>query len=568
MSSLSNQSTTFNAITGAKEATGRRDYSNPFAKKQFLVVDCVPEMQRAMSMTLQSFGAEKVEYAGKASDALVKLMRYDFDVVLCDYDLGSGSDGLYLYEEAKERNLLKQSCVFMIVSGERRAAKVLSAAELAPDGYLLKPFTGEELAKRLEVAMRRRDAFKVVDEALMSHDYMAAIDACSKKIGERNEFSLDFMKLKGSLSMKIGDYDSAHNLYQQVLKIKEIPWAKVGMAKSMAGLKKVEPAIGLFQQVIIENDRVMEAYDWLAKLYQDNHELDKAQQTLKRATELSPATIRRHQALAQVAEENGDLEQAKKAYATTLDLAKASWHRSPAHYATLARTQLASQDKAEAMKTLASLRRDYKHNPEGEWMADVVDSSIQNHSGNKAAAEKLLRSAEERMPQLTKLKEADRMEFARAAYGQGLHDMGDKVARELVRNNHDNEELLQKLSTMFDQVGRGDAGRELIASNVQGIVDLNNQAVREAQSGDHDKAIALFQKALQEMPDNVQLMLNLVNAIIAQSHRQGWHESHIRQAHELLQRVREMAPTNNKFQKLLQAWRSLIEQSQKREFLL
>ena len=93
MSSLSNQSTTFNAITSAKEATGRRDYSNPFAKKQFLVVDCVPEMQRAMSMTLQSFGAEKVEYAGKASDALVKLMRYDFDVVLCDYDLGVVSDG-------------------------------------------------------------------------------------------------------------------------------------------------------------------------------------------------------------------------------------------------------------------------------------------------------------------------------------------------------------------------------------------------------------------------------------------------------------------------------------------
>jgi tetratricopeptide (TPR) repeat protein len=568
MSSLSSQSTTFNAVTGAKEASGRRDYSNPFAKKQFLVVDCVPEMQRAMSMTLQSFGAEKVEYAGKPGDALVKLMRYDFDVVLCDYDLGGGSDGLYLYEEAKERNLLKQSCVFMIVSGERRAAKVLSAAELAPDGYLLKPFTGEELAKRLEVAMRRRDAFKVVDEALMGHDYMAAIDACSKKISERNEFSLDFMKLKGSLSMKIGDYDSAHNLYQQVLKIKEIPWAKLGMAKSMAGLKKVEPAIALFQQVIVENDRVMEAYDWLAKLYQDNHDLDKAQQTLKRATELSPATIRRHQALGQVAEENGDLAQATKAYSTTLELSKASWHRSPAHYATLVRTQLAGSDKAEAMKTLASLRRDYKHNPEGEWMADVVDSTIQNHSGNKAGAEKLLRSAEERLPQLNKLKDVDRMEFARACYGQGQNDMGDKVARELVRNNHDNEALLQKLSTMFDQVGRGDAGRELIASNVQGIVDLNNQAVREAQSGDHDKAIALFQKALQEMPENVQLMLNLVNAIIAQCHRQGWHESHIKQAHELLQRVREMAPTNNKFQKLLQAWRSLIEQHQKREYLL
>ena len=109
---------TFNAITSVQKSRHHKEYNNPYAKKQFLIVDSVPEMQRALAMTLASFGAERVEYAGKASDALVKLMRYDFDVVLCDFDLGTGNDGLYLLEEAKERNLLKQSCVFMIVSGK------------------------------------------------------------------------------------------------------------------------------------------------------------------------------------------------------------------------------------------------------------------------------------------------------------------------------------------------------------------------------------------------------------------------------------------------------------------
>ena len=98
-----------------------------------------------------------------------------------------------------------------------------------------------------------------------------------------------------------------------------------------------------------------------------------------------------------VALENGDLAQAKDAYGTTLELSKASWHRNPVLYATLARTQLACGEKGEAMKTLASLRRDYKYKPEGEWMADVLDSQIQQHSGNKQQAEKLLQSAAERL---------------------------------------------------------------------------------------------------------------------------------------------------------------------------
>lgn len=550
------------ARLGLGPASGHHEaaYHDQYGGRLFLVVDSVPEMQRALAMTLASFGADKVEYASRASDALSKMARYEFDVVLCDYDLGNGYDGLYLFEEVKERNLIKQSCVFMIVTGERRAQRVISAAELAPDDYLLKPFTGEVLAQRLNKAMRKRAAFRPIDEAILRNEYLVAIETCSRKIAERGEFTLDFMKLKGSLSLKIGDYDTARSLYMDVLRIKNVPWAKLGLAKALTGLKEHGEAKMLFEEVLHDNDRIMEAYDWLARLYREEHDFDQAQKTLKHATDLSPVVIRRQKQLAEVALMNNDLPTAEAASIETLEIAKYTWHRSPTHYAMLARVQLAQGETGNAGRTLGRLRRDYRYNPVGEWMADVVDSQLQTHSGNTGRAEQLLKQAEERFGQLAEDLDPDaQMEFARACYEQHKTQLGDQVMRDLVRNHHDDEALLSKLDDVFDQVGRGEAGRQLIADNVQNVVDLNNMAVKEAQSGAFDAAIERFAKAHEELPNNIQIMLNLVNATMAYVHRNGWHESYMRRASEMLMKVRTVAPTNNKFQKMMQSWRLLTE---------
>ncbi|WP_028536758.1 response regulator [Paludibacterium yongneupense] len=547
-------------LPGSGEQSGHAAHEDPYSRRLFLVVDSVPEMQRALAMTLSSFGADKVEFASKAGDALAKMSRYDFDVVLCDYDLGSGYDGLYLFEEVKERNLIKQSCVFMIVTGERRAPRVISAAELAPDDYLLKPFTGEVLRLRLNKAMRRREAFRPIDEAIMRNEYLLAIETCDGKIAERGEFTLDFMKLKGSLALKIGDFDTARGLYLDVLRIKGVAWAKLGLAKALTGLRQYDEARMLFEEVLADNDRVMEAYDWLAQLARGSHDLARAQDVLARATELSPVVIRRQQQLAEVALLNNDLDTALKASSEALEIAKYTWHRSPTQYAMVARVQLELGEAGSAGRTLSNLRRDYRYNEAGAWMADVVDSQIQLKAGNRNRAEQLLGLAEERLAGLTgQLTPEAQMEFARACYQQGKHAAGDETMRALVRNHHDDESLLARMGDVFEQVGRGENGRQLIAENVQSVVDLNNVAVREAQAGQLDAALERFARAHTEMPYNIQVMLNLVNATMAYVHRNGWHESHMRRASEMLQRVREVAPANNKFQKMLQSWRILTE---------
>ncbi len=552
-----------------RAAPQRNAYDDPYAKRLFLIIDSLPQMQRALAMTLSSFGANSVEYAAKAGDALAKMAKYEFDVVLCDYDLGNGYDGLYLFEEVRARNLLKQSCVFMIVTGERRSQRVISAAEMAPDDYLLKPFTGEVLRERLERAMRKREAFRLVDENILRHEYLAAIEACGRKIEENGEFAFDFMRLKGSLALKIEDYDAARDAYMQVLRLKPATWAKMGLAKSLAGLKSLDEARLLFEAVLADNSQVMEAYDWLARLYRNHHDLERAQHTLQTAAEMSPAVFRRQQQLAEVAMLNHDLATAEAACQQTLDIAKYTWHRSPTHYAALARIQLARGDAANAGRTLASLRHDYRYNEEAEWLANVVDSQLQAKNGNADKAAALLADATERFkPLAAKLDQEAQLEYARACYQQGREPQGNEVMEYLVRNHHDDEQLLAHFGDMFEELGMGQAGRQLIAQNVKTVLELNNQAVREAQSGELDTAIARFAKALEEMPQNVQIMLNLVNAVLAHVSQNGWHESHMRRAYELLGKVRDIAPTNNKFQKILQSWRQLVDKMDKPQWAL
>ncbi|MDN0083097.1 response regulator [Crenobacter sp. SG2305] len=568
MSDLS-LTTLSNVAASSREASARRQESNPYKRRRILIVDSVPDMQRSLGMTLTSFGAEKIDYSGRIADALTKLTKHDYDIVLCDFDLGNGCDGLNLLDEARGRNLIKPSCVFILLTGERRAQRVTSAAELAPDDYLLKPFTGELLRQRLERAMQRRAALRVLDEAILRHNYLVAIEICKRQVAARSPHALEFMKLRGMLLLKISDFAGAKALYMDALRIKPVPWIKLGLAKALLGLKEYDEARLLFEEVLADNDQVIEAYDGLARLQQLNHQLKAAQQSLTRAVALSPMLVQRQQQLAEVALLNDDLDAAEQATREALELARHSWRRVPGHYALAARVQLARGDDAAALRTVEQLRRDLRDEPVAGWMANVIDSQIQLKLGHQDSASRLLDEADATFAELAReLSPEAHMEYARACHAQGRREQSETVLRELVRNYHDNEMLLERIGTLFSAIGEDEQGRQLISESVQAVIELNNQAVAEAKAGRFDAAIEQFLRAADELPDNLQVKLNLVNATLTLVHRQGWHEEYMRRAHDIMLAVRDMAPTDGKFQKLQVTWRQLVEKLGKPQWAL
>jgi CheY-like chemotaxis protein len=89
-----------------------------------------------------------IDQASSGGEAIALLTKIRYDVVLCDYNLGEGKNGQQVLEEARVRNLLLPSSVWMMVSAEKSVESVMGAAEHQPDAYLIKPITEGVLLTR------------------------------------------------------------------------------------------------------------------------------------------------------------------------------------------------------------------------------------------------------------------------------------------------------------------------------------------------------------------------------------------------------------------------------------
>ena len=65
------------------------------------------------------------------------------------YHIGDGQDGQHLLEDLRHNAIIPLSTLFVMVTGERQYERVVSAAELAPNDYILKPFAADTLHDRI-----------------------------------------------------------------------------------------------------------------------------------------------------------------------------------------------------------------------------------------------------------------------------------------------------------------------------------------------------------------------------------------------------------------------------------
>ncbi|MEQ1668119.1 MAG: response regulator, partial [Sulfuriferula sp.] len=64
-----------------------------FAKKRVLIIDDSPAMCTSLRNTLSNFGMSKCETSNSGNEAVFRIRQRTFDIIVCDYCLGEGSDG-------------------------------------------------------------------------------------------------------------------------------------------------------------------------------------------------------------------------------------------------------------------------------------------------------------------------------------------------------------------------------------------------------------------------------------------------------------------------------------------
>jgi tetratricopeptide (TPR) repeat protein len=513
------------------------DANAVFAGKSFLIIDDFQGMRSMMREMLKVFSVKNIDTAANGNEALVFLEKNKYDVVLCDFNLGNGKNGQQILEEAKHRDLIGLSTAWIIVTAEKTADMVFGAAEYMPDDYILKPVNEATMRSRLEKVITKKSMFVDIEKAMRAKNHARVVSLCDAVMASNKTNATELQRIKTSTLLATGQYDQAKQVFEQILSIRDIPWAKAGLGKAAFYKKEMDRARQLFREVINQNPAYLEAHDWLAKCHEEAGELEEAQRVLVRSTELSPHSVLRQKNLGELAHKRGDMDIAEKAFRKTIKLGEFSVHKSPAAYLGLAKVCSNKNNPAEALQILKNIHKDFE-SPETALHAKVVEGMVYRDAGDHINAGKISKEVAE----LVRLEDnkgsaSIMLEAAHLFLATGNKEAAESLAKTIVQNNHENTELLAQVNEMYSQAGFQDKGQELVNKSKQEVIELNNRGVVLAKEGKLDEAIRLLSDARTMLPNNKRIMINLINMSIL-SMRQNGRSDHLMQlSRECLERV-------------------------------
>jgi DNA-binding response OmpR family regulator len=121
-----------------------------------LIIEDSLTVRQGLRTMLSMAGITRSDAVSSAAEGRARLKGRRFDVVLCDYNLGDGMDGQELLEALRKTGTLPLSTIWIMITGERKYERVVAAAEMAPDDYILKPFNSNLLLTRMNNAHKRK----------------------------------------------------------------------------------------------------------------------------------------------------------------------------------------------------------------------------------------------------------------------------------------------------------------------------------------------------------------------------------------------------------------------------
>lgn len=506
-----------------------------FSKKRALIIDDSPAMCSSLRNTLSNFGITRCETSNSANEAVFRIRQRAFDIIVCDYCLGDGSDGQQILEQLRKSALIPPAVAFLMVTAERGYEKVVSCAELAPDDYLLKPFTAETMRLRLERVFEKKAVFAPIYDLIENAKAEEAIAACDRILNLKNKFTIDLIRLKGELLISLGRHAEARVLYEQVVAARAIPWARIGLAKTLSMAGETEEAIATLELTIADTPQYLEAYDLLSQTHEQQGNVVLAQAILEKAVAISPHTLSRQTLVGDMAYRNGDLEIAKKAYGIVVDKGKYSFLRSPNDHVNLSRVLLDDGKHTDALKKIAEARKSFDYTPDLDLISSVMESLIYQGTSQTAESEKALSHALAlKETHGLQLPDDVTIDLAKSCFLNHKEEEARGLVKDVVSNFYDDAKVQNMVRKMLENIGRSDESKDLIENSVSDVIKLNNEGVLRAKNGDLAGAIDMLVSASQRMPQNVQVALNAAHALIVDSDRHGWNDANMRLAKKLI----------------------------------
>lgn len=512
-----------------------------------LVVDDFTNFRLTVIKMLEEFGCRDVASATNGNSAIKLCQERSYDLILCDYNLGQGKNGQQVLEELRHRGLLKKSCLFVMLSAESSVSIVLSAFDYSPDAYLTKPITGNTLKKRLDrLLAQRADMYPVLNDIDLG-DIGAAIAKARHSIENGSRYAMVYQKLLAELLLQQGNVEQAEAVYRQVLEVRALDWAQVGMARVKLAQGDATTAIEWSKNILQENPNCMAAYDVLADAYEGVEDDEARQKVLAAAVKISPRSILRQSSLAKTAEANNDYPAAAKAYSRAVRLGAHSCHDKLEHHLQLGRAAVqlykdhdphASEISREALRVLDAAGKRFSLDKQLRLQTQMVECQLLTRRGENLQAGKLFEEIEEQVELLEDAMNIDsEIDLVHTLQSLGKQKDADQLIQDLVEKYRKDEAALQKLDSLLEEPV-SDINRKKVAA-------LNKEGIGHYNAKDYKLSIDCFVRARRLFPNHIGVHLNLVQALTADMKEFGVSDEHMDECLTVLQKVQDSINNNH-----------------------
>ena len=359
-------------IAEFKATDSNQHFYSELENKQVLIIDDLSDMRVLLKSLMVNLGYGIVHVVPSSKQAFEKIRSTQYDLILCDYNLGENFNGQHILEYARRFYSTSHTCSFVMVTADTSYENVVGVMEYEPDGYLVKPFLPNAFQRRIERVIEQKLNFAAIDNARSQKDYPLVEELARKIMAQQPQYLSLCLKAIGESLTKRGLFEQARKHYYYISQDKQnYAWAYFHLALCDLKLGSYELAIEHFKKTLDLNKHFLTAYDHLATAYEAIEELTLAQKTLMDVLAISSRSIERNQRLGKISLKLNDWEVAETTYGRIIrqvrETDKESFDRYYVHLRVLTKLiekQPQDDELTEKFRrSLFRLRAIAKHNP-------------------------------------------------------------------------------------------------------------------------------------------------------------------------------------------------------------
>jgi len=318
-----------------------------YSTKKVLLIESSGNMRSTVVHMLRGMGVQNIKAITINSHVFVEIEQIHYDVVLLGHNNSETFSGAQVLEEARFRGLLKPSVAWIFMTGDASQEIILQAVDSKPDAVITKPFSVDELKRRLDMVLAQKSMLRPVLDALERKEWEEALLICDRDFDPQAENYERVAVLKARALAELNQHHEAVEVLEEVFWRKhdrEVAFTWASMAFEM---DQFDVARDLLQDLIQRNPLMISVYDKLAELHEKTGDIEAAVDILQEATARAPLGIPRQMKLGHVATLNQDYNSASGAYQKSIVLGRRSCYRSTEPYLRLANIRRLEMEGAD-----------------------------------------------------------------------------------------------------------------------------------------------------------------------------------------------------------------------------